>query len=75
VLDSGCTNHMTGEIEMFISFEKNDCPNDTITFCDNSEGKVLGHGQIAITAIILFQRFCLLNHWTTICYPSHNFMR
>jgi hypothetical protein len=34
---------------MFISFEKNDCPNDTITFCDNSEGNVLGYGQIAIT--------------------------
>jgi hypothetical protein len=50
VLDSGCTNQMTGEKDMFTSFEKNDCPNDTITFCDNSEGKVLGHGQIAITA-------------------------
>jgi hypothetical protein len=49
VLDSGCTNQMTGEKEMFTSFEKNDCPNDTITFCDNSEGKVLGYGQIAIT--------------------------
>jgi hypothetical protein len=41
VLDSGCTNHMIGEKEMFTSFEKKDCPSDTIMFGDNSQGKVL----------------------------------
>jgi hypothetical protein len=40
---------MTGEKHMFTLFEKNDCPNDTIMFDDNSEGKVLGYGKIAIT--------------------------
>jgi hypothetical protein len=49
VLDSGCTNHMTGEKEMFTLFEKNDCSSGTITFDDNSQGKVLGYGKIAIT--------------------------
>jgi hypothetical protein len=49
VLDSGCTNHMTREKEMFTFFEENDCPSDTITFDDNSQGKVLGYGKIAIT--------------------------
>jgi hypothetical protein len=49
VLDSGCTNHMTIEKEMFTSFEENDCPSNTIMFGDNSEGKVLGYGKIAIT--------------------------
>jgi hypothetical protein len=49
VLDSGCTNHITGERRMFTSFEKNDCPSDCITFGDNSQGKVLGFGKIAIT--------------------------
>jgi hypothetical protein len=34
---------------MFISFEKNDTTNDSITFGDNSQGKVIGHGRIAIT--------------------------
>jgi hypothetical protein len=34
---------------MFTSFEENDCPSDTIMFGDNSEGRVLGHGKIAIT--------------------------
>jgi hypothetical protein len=49
VLDSGCTNHMTGENHMFTSFEENDCPSDTIMFGDNSEGRVLGYDKIAIT--------------------------
>jgi hypothetical protein len=49
VLDSGCTNHMIGEKMIFTSFEKNDCPSDCITFDDNSQGKVLSFGEIAIT--------------------------
>jgi hypothetical protein len=49
VLDSGCTNQMTVEKEMFTSFEENDCPSDIITFGDISEGKVLGYDKIAIT--------------------------
>jgi hypothetical protein len=32
VLDSGCTNHMTGERRMFTSFEKNECESDCIQF-------------------------------------------
>jgi hypothetical protein len=34
---------------MFTFFEKNNCPSDTITFGDNSQGKVLGYSKIAIT--------------------------
>jgi hypothetical protein len=49
VLDSGCTNHMTGERMMFTSFEKNECESDCITFSDNSQGQVIGFGKIAIT--------------------------
>jgi hypothetical protein len=40
---------MTGEKRMFTSFEKNNTTSDSITFGDNSQGKVLGHGKIAIT--------------------------
>jgi hypothetical protein len=50
MLDSGCTNHMTGERRIFTSFEKNDCESDYITFSDNSQGQVIGFGKIAITA-------------------------
>jgi hypothetical protein len=49
VLDSGCTNHMIGEKDMFITFEENDCSSDTIMFGDNNEGRVLGYSKIAIT--------------------------
>jgi hypothetical protein len=40
---------MTGEEKMFTSFEKNVTTSDSITFEDNSQGKVLGHSKIAIT--------------------------
>jgi hypothetical protein len=49
VLDNGCTNHITGGKRIFTSFEKNDTTSDSITFGDNSQDKVLGHGKIAIT--------------------------
>jgi hypothetical protein len=49
VLDSGCTDHMTGERRMFTSFKKNECESDCITFGDNSQGQVLGFSKIAIT--------------------------
>jgi hypothetical protein len=75
VLDSGCTNHITGEKEMFTSFEENDCPSDIIMFGDNSEGNVLGYEKLLSLPIILFLRFCLLILWTIIYCLPHNFMR
>jgi hypothetical protein len=49
MLDSGCTNHLTREKKKFTSFEKKVTTNDSITFGDNSQGNVLGHGIIDIT--------------------------
>jgi hypothetical protein len=40
---------MTKERRMFISFEKNECESDCISFGDNSQGQVLSFGKIAIT--------------------------
>jgi hypothetical protein len=60
VLDSGCTNHMTGEKEMFSSFERNDCLSDIITFGDNSYEKVPGYGKIAITTDHSFSKVLLV---------------
>jgi hypothetical protein len=40
---------MTEEKMMLTSFEKNDTTCDSITFGDNSQGKVLGHDKFAIT--------------------------
>jgi hypothetical protein len=75
MLDSGCTNHMTGEKEIFTFFEENDCPSDIITFGDNSEENVLGYGKITITTDHSISKVCLLIHWTIIYCLSHNFVR
>jgi hypothetical protein len=50
VLDSGCTQHMTGDMKMFTQMSEEDCSNyDSITFGDNRKGKVKGLGKIAIS--------------------------
>ena len=49
MLDSRCTNHMTGEKDMFTSFESSIEPIEKIVFGDNSKGEVLGIGKIAIS--------------------------
>jgi transposase InsO family protein len=46
IIDSGCTNHMTGEKKMFTSYVKNKDSQDTIIFGDENQGKVKG---LAIT--------------------------
>jgi hypothetical protein len=60
VVDSECTNHMIGEQEMFTSFEENNCPSDSIMFGDNSQGKVLEYGKIAITTDNSISKFFLV---------------
>jgi hypothetical protein len=40
---------MTYEKRMFILFEENNCPSDTIIFADNSEEKLLRYHKISIT--------------------------
>ena len=49
VLDSGCTDHMTGDEEMFRELAENDGPRKYVTFGDNSKGKVIGLGKVAIS--------------------------
>jgi hypothetical protein len=44
-IDSGYTNHMTGEQKMFTSDVKNRDSQDTIIFGDRNQGKVKGLGQ------------------------------
>ena len=48
MLDSGCTNHMTGE-DMFTSFQPSHDQSGNIVFGDNGKGEVLGLGKIAIS--------------------------
>ena len=49
MLDSGCTNHMTGEKSMFSSYSPTTNSNESIIFGDNSKGGVIGLGKVAIT--------------------------
>ena len=49
MLDSGCTNHMTGERSMFSSYTPKMDSNENILFGDNSKGDVIGLDKVAIT--------------------------
>ena len=49
MLDSGCTNHMTGERSMFSSYSPTSNASENIIFGDNSKGEVIGLGKVAIT--------------------------
>lgn len=47
VLDSGCTDYMTGDKEMFHDFDAHATPKCNVTSGDNSKGKVVGLGKVA----------------------------
>ena len=49
MLDSGCTNHMTGKRSMFSSYSPMTHSNKNIVFRDNSKGDVIGLDKVAIT--------------------------
>jgi hypothetical protein len=49
VLDSGCTQHMTGNRRLFTSIDNEGLECDKITFGDNNKGRVKGLGKIAIS--------------------------
>jgi transposase InsO family protein len=72
---------MIGEKEMFTSFEENNCPSDTITFGDNSEGKVLEYGKIAITTDHSISKVLLVDSLdynllsiSQLCEMSYNYL-
>ena len=49
VLDSGCTQHMTGYVKMFTSLDEEMGDHEHVTFGDNSKGKVVGLGKVTIS--------------------------
>ena len=49
MLDSGCSQHMTGDSRMFKSISSSGNEYDSITFDDNKKGKVKGLGKIGIS--------------------------
>ena len=61
MLDSGCTNHMTGEKNMFTSFKPNHDLSENIVFGDNGKGEVLGLDKIAISNDYSISNVLLVN--------------
>ena len=43
-MDSGCSRHMTGDPNLFLSLERKD--GGDVTFGDNAKGKVIGIGKV-----------------------------
>jgi hypothetical protein len=75
VLDSGYTNYMTGEKGYSHPFRKMIVK--VIASCSTTIAKVksLVSVRLLLQSNIQFLNFFLLNHWNTICYLFHNFMR
>ena len=48
-MDSGCTNHMTEDKELFTEEKLSQSSQKYITFGDNNKGKVIGLGKVAIS--------------------------
>jgi hypothetical protein len=59
VIDSGCTNHMTGEGSMFETLKEFD-GDHYITFAENQKGKVLGTSNIDLNSKFSLSRVLLV---------------
>ncbi|KAK1612128.1 hypothetical protein QYE76_035801 [Lolium multiflorum] len=62
VFDSGCTNHMTGGKGVLDQFIEDINKKSSITFGDNSKGKVLGYGKVAISKDLCLETVMLVEH-------------
>ena len=74
VIDSGCTQYMTGDPRMFTSLNEEVDGQERIIFGDNSKGKVQGLGKVTILndhsnikhAICCFVEFQLAIRWSIV---------
>ena len=62
VINSGCTQHMTGDPRMFTSLDEEVDGQERITFGDNSKGKVKGLAKCQYQMIIQSQMSNMLLH-------------
>ena len=49
IMDSGCTNHITGDRNLLMESSLSPSSKKTITFADKGKSKVLGLGRVAIS--------------------------
>jgi hypothetical protein len=66
---------MTREKKMFTSCDMIKNPTERIAFGGNGGGTVVGLGKIAISINHSISDVYLVEFWTTICWPFHNFVR
>ncbi|KAK1645576.1 hypothetical protein QYE76_063381, partial [Lolium multiflorum] len=62
VFDSGCTNHMTGGRGVLDQFIEDINKKSSITFGDNSKGKVLGYGKVEISKDLCLETVMLVEY-------------
>ena len=59
-LDSGCSKHMTWDINKFATLSRYD-EGGTVTFGDDSKGKIIGIGNIKIGTSLLIENVILVD--------------
>ena len=62
MFDSGCTNHMTGGRSGLDQFIHDVNSTSSITFGDNSKGKVLGYGKLVISKVLTLETVLLVEN-------------
>ena len=67
-MDSGYTNHMTGDKELFTENKLTESFQKYITFGDNNKGKVIGLGKVAISKDKHIDKFMFVQS------PGYNLM-
>ena len=60
MLNSGCTQHLTSYVKMFTSLDEDVGDHEYVTFGDNSKGKVVGLGKVAITKDLFISNVLLV---------------
>src|SRR3954463_10865327 len=73
-MDSGCTNHMTGDKELFTEDKLTESSERYITFGDNNKGKVLGLGKLLYQRISILTKLCLFSLSDIILCLYRNFL-
>ncbi len=58
-LDSGCSRHITGNVEQFITLESK--KDGVVTYGDNGKGFIIGKGKIYITPSTFIENVLLVN--------------
>ena len=74
MLDSGCTQHITGDSKIFSSLDDNVVGYSDIIFGDNGRGKIKEIGTIAISSDHSLSKVLLVDSLNSISCQSLNFV-